>query len=246
MEARATVEFRENEMECLRLVLHAIKPWQTLIGGLIAIVAALLAVWNTTRTLRNAERLEQFRRSKKRQALRAVLPLVLSEVSDYAEKVTDELAEMDNQCDADKMLHHNAVAAPSFPSTPVDVIASLKEFIELADDDIDTKVVVSILRRMQVLQARARGLASDIRSNSGGVTLQHYIETLMLDSATIYAMASACFDYGRGKSESLPTKVDWGEIRSALNVMGCRDFEHATLHEHLDALAAADADPGLT
>src|SRR5947209_18563583 len=63
-----------------------IHGWQTLVAAVIAIVAAVVAWWNTSRQLRQVAALERARRSRKQAALRAVLPLALSEISNYASR----------------------------------------------------------------------------------------------------------------------------------------------------------------
>jgi hypothetical protein len=49
-----------------------LQPWQTLVAATIAILAAGVAWWNTTRTLRNTAKLDRQRRAQKQAALRAV------------------------------------------------------------------------------------------------------------------------------------------------------------------------------
>src|ERR1700731_1639960 len=76
-----------------------LQKWQTLVGAMVALSAAGIALWNTTRSLRQAQTLEQNRRDRKHAAVRAVLPLALAEISGYAEKSAYLLNEAIGYCD---------------------------------------------------------------------------------------------------------------------------------------------------
>ncbi|MGN6311723.1 MAG: hypothetical protein ACTHNN_19455 [Xanthobacteraceae bacterium] len=220
--------------------LEAIKPWQTLIGSLIAIAAALVAVWNTTRTLKNGRELEAFRRCKKRDAIRSVLPLALSEISDYAESCADALSPLEGKCD-EGLLHHHDVSAPELPPLPTSSIQVFSEFIEFADE-IDVSVVTRLVGKVQILQARLRSLRTKILQQSE-VTGESTIQDLIVDTAILYAYASACYDYGRGKVATMPTTIDWAGVRSALNNMGYWDFELPDIHKLIDQYQESGAVP---
>jgi hypothetical protein len=222
------------------LTLQDIQPWQTLIGGGIALLAALLAYWNTTRAVRNARKLELWRRSRKHAALRALLPLALSEISDYAERTIRPLNVLYDHC-VDGSLVHAGVAAPDFERVPSDVIRSLSDFIEYSDD-ADVQLFVRLIRRIQVYQARLRSLTSKLEDHDE-TSNESWIETMMLQGATIYAGAAAAFDYGRGKTDNLPKDADWAGVRSALKNLGLWDFEVPKLHELISKYEEAGAGP---
>jgi len=222
------------------VTLQDIQPWQTLIGGGIALLAAVLAYWNTTRAVRNARKLELWRRSRKHAALRALLPLALSEISEYAERTIKPLNVLHGHC-VDGTLVHAGVAAPDFERVPSDVIRSLSDFIEFSDDT-DVQLFIRLIRRIQVHQARLRSLATKIEDQDE-TSAESWIETIMLQGATIYAGASAAFDYGRAKTDKLPEDVDWAGVRSALNNMGLWDFEMPELHELISNYEEAGAMP---
>jgi hypothetical protein len=200
----------------------------------------MLAVWNTTRTVSNARKLELWRRSRKHAALRAVLPLALSEVSDYAERTTKPLLVLHGNC-INGTLIHAGVAAPKFEQVPLDVIRAFSEFIEFSDDT-DVQLFVRLIRRIQVHQARLRGLTDKIEDQDE-TSAEGWIEAMMLQSAIIYAGAAAAFDYGRAKTDKLPEDVDWAGVRSALDNMGLWDFEMPELHERISEYEKAGTKP---
>ncbi len=65
--------------------------WQTLAGAIVASIvattAATIAFHNTTRSIRNAEKLETWRRKRKHAALRAVLACVDRLLADQSQTV---------------------------------------------------------------------------------------------------------------------------------------------------------------
>ena len=74
------------------------KQWQTIIAAMIALLAAFIAWKNTNRQIENANNLERQRQARKRAALRAVLPLALSSVADYAQKSAKFLRALHGLC----------------------------------------------------------------------------------------------------------------------------------------------------
>src|SRR5438046_5749031 len=63
--------------------------WQTLIGGLIAIGAALYAGRYVKKQIGAGERIEDDRLDRRAKAVRAILPLTLTKFIDFAEECTN-------------------------------------------------------------------------------------------------------------------------------------------------------------
>jgi hypothetical protein len=149
-------------------ILDSIEPWQTSIGAVIALCAAGLAFWNTTRTLRNSEKLEIQRRRQKQIALRAVLPLALSEIAGYAVSVGRTLSELHSSC-VDGVLVHASAVPVTFDTAPRVVISILADFIEYSDQ-LDVQLFAHLIRRIQVQQARLGALSRDIARSHGSTS----------------------------------------------------------------------------
>jgi hypothetical protein len=107
------------------------KGWQTLIAAFIAIIAACIAWWNTTRQIHNTAELERLRRSRKQAALRAVLPLALSEITNYAAQTSYMLRGLLVSIMANRsapiVIPGDPAERPQLPSSTIEVIA---DFIE--------------------------------------------------------------------------------------------------------------------
>jgi hypothetical protein len=223
-----------------RVTFADIQPWQTLIGSSVALVAIVVAYLNTSRTLAKTERLEQHRRERKQIALRALLPLALSEICKYAEKTAEGLVDLYRAC-ANGVLVHTGISAPTFPSMPGDVIKSLSEFIEYSDE-IDVQILVDAVRKLQIVQARINGLSSKLKDASD-VSSQHWIETLIIDCSILYARTAAAFDFSRGEKSELPREIGWDNVRSSLKNMSLWDFEFPSIHAHVTLLENAGSNP---
>jgi hypothetical protein len=218
----------------------SLQPWQTLIAATIALLAAGIAWWNTTRILRNTEKLDRQHRAQKQSALRAVLPLALSEVVTYAADSAGLLANLHRNCQ-NRVLMHGQRHSLTFTQLPGDLITTLAEFIEFSDD-LDVSLFKNLLRRIQVQQSRFRSLAADLQ-RPHGTTSASWIEQIILDTAAIYGGAVAAFDYARQERDELPNDVTWQGVRTALNVMGLWRNNMPTVHTIIDRRERTSSGP---
>jgi hypothetical protein len=229
-------------------IFDAIRPWQTLIGAVVAVsaafFAALIAWKNVGRQIRQAADLEKQRRSRKQIALRAVLPLSLSAISEYGEQVTQAFHNLLGQC-VEGSLPHIGVQVPPFPEAPSSTIEALAEFIEYSDT-LNIQLFENLLSRIQVLSARTRALLSDIaNANDVQIITSYWIETNMIQAASVYAGAARAYDYGRRRSNDLPTDVSWDGVRQALRNMRMYDDDIPRVYEIIDRLAQQSDGPTL-
>jgi len=218
--------------------LQDLQPWQTLIGSGVAFLAIAVTYLNTSRTLAKTQKLEEYRRTRKQEALRAILPLALSEVCQYAEIVCQRLLPLVNSC-ANRLLIHDGITAPTFPLLPPDAIKSLSDFIEYADE-IDVQLPVALVRKLQILHARLTGLVSKME-DAGDVTQESWLESMVIDCAVLYARAAAAFEFSRGEKRDLPAAIDWGNVRLALKNMGQWDDEIPAVYKTIDQYEASGA-----
>lgn len=229
--------------------IEAIKPWQPLIGSILAIAAALLATlfaWkNVGRQIQHAGNLEKQRRSRKQMSVRAVLPLALSAISDYAQGIAQALHGLLEQCVGGSLPVHIKVVVGNFPSTPIDTIRNLAEFIEYSDD-LDINLFENLLARIQILSARVRDLAADIDDPDHGQTiLARWIETNIIQTASIYAGVAQAYGYARRRTEDLPNDVTWDNVRHALRSMRLYDDIVPTVFKIIDERSEQSSGPDL-
>ena len=195
-----------------------IKAWQTLIGATVASIAATVAVWNTTRSLSAAERLETQRRRQRQAAIRAMLPLALSQIVEYAGKSARRLEELLEESSSENFDPDVACRAvlEELPSAALDTLA---EFIEFTDEG-DLRLIASTIAWIQVHSARVRGLVDNRVDFYLISPINAYsIRSSIIDAASIAAGASAYFDYARRRASFLPGPVKWASVVAALHEM---------------------------
>jgi hypothetical protein len=207
--------------------LTVLQQWQTLVGAMVAIAAALIAVANTTRTLRQNKQLERQRRNRKHDAIRAVLPIALAQISDYAEHSARGLNELVGHCDGETLPQATAQRGLIEP-LPSDTLETLTDFIEYSDD-LDVSIVVSTTTWIQIHDSRVRSLVKRNREPAGVV--RSNLESSIIDAASIYAGAGAVYDYARRRGTKLPRTLTWDAVRNALRNMSFWDDQHPRLYE---------------
>ncbi|NEI20546.1 hypothetical protein GUK30_14120 [Rhizobium leguminosarum] len=190
----------------------------TLVTGFAAVGAAYLSVRAVHAQISQAEQIEAGRNAAKRAANRAVLPLSLAALSQYADRNTSLLQVLLKSC-VDQILPQ-AVRIPHFAQIPSGVVAAVKEMIEYLDDD-ERKVFVHLLVAVQVQSSKLTGLAEE--HDRGQLTLATNLQSYIIGQAEIYARAASLYNFGRGATDEMPLGLKRSEIGSALFLVGIRD-----------------------
>jgi hypothetical protein len=214
-----------------------LQAWQPLIAASIAStvasIAAYIAFSNTSRSLRHAEHLEQNRRYRKHAATRAVLPLALSQVTGYAERSARALDELVARC-IDEELPSMTAPENLVQPLPSETLKTLGEFIEYSDA-LDVNILEATVAAIQIHDSRLRDLIEVNRDPSGdGVVHQTQIESYMIDAASIFAGASANYDYARRRQSQLPAQLLWDKVINALTNMRYWDEERPRLYAEIE------------
>lgn len=196
-----------------------LKDWQPLVAAAVAFTGASIAAYvaynNTKKTLQHSEKLEQQRRQRKHAATRAVLPLALAQLTDYAEQSAFLLRGLLGKFEKE-VLPSGAISEGAVPRLPSETIKSISEFIEFSDS-VDTRVLENTIAWVQIHDSRIRGMVKDdSHSSSKRLTLKINVEEYILDAATIYAGAVAVYNYSRRRQDGIPSTIGWGDVRRAL------------------------------
>lgn len=208
-----------------------LQRWQTLVGATVAMIAAAIAYYNTTRSIKHARQLDSEKRARKHAALRAVLPLALSDITRYAAATVNELKELIERCDRDALPKNSASSALSAEAVPSKSLDGLAEFIEYSEA-MDARLIEITLARIQIHQARLQALLVSDRSAHSVVT-RHQLESLIVDAAIIYAGASSYFAYARRAVEHPPLELSWDSVTGALHNMSVWADAYPRVHEDL-------------
>jgi hypothetical protein len=218
---------------------NAVQEWQILIAGMVALAAAFAGGAYITEQIRAlnsqvhrqfeaSQNLENERRGRKFDAARAVLPLTLSNLCEYAAHCGGALKTMLGHQLDDKI--PNDIEIPDLPDLPRDVIDEMRNVVEFGEEKI-SKAAATLIRELHYKTARLKNLWQDYRAPGHHVTPVVAVESLVLDMAVIYARAIALFDYARGETEEVPgdpTKLD---VVAALNQIGFLEAEYQRIHD---------------
>lgn len=200
--------------------------WQTLIAGLLAVLAAGFTAWLVSGQLVEQRRQvklqrEQFveqravddRRLKRQlRAARAVLPPILSEICEYAKDVSAGLATVYPEMP----MTHSPIGRITFRRFPQEAVAVLQLNIESLDEGPVVERIASILREAQVLDARNRGLVAE------GHADRDMIGACLNQCVSIYARAESLFDFARGHGDDLGPDDLWEAAFRAFDLLNIR------------------------
>ena len=195
--------------------------WQTLITGILALIAAGVAAKIGQGQLAAAKgqinlqrELDARARQARLRAARAKLPLALSRVCSYASGIAKELQPFHGASDMDVVFNHLTAKRPAaldaFPDHPIAVLEAVIEFVE---DEAVAQRIESILREAQVMDARLQQLDSDHVSKM-------WVESIMLQAASIYARAESLFYYARNQAQSVSQENLWERTFAAFTMFG--------------------------
>jgi hypothetical protein len=100
------------------------------------------------------------------------------------------------------------------------------------------------LARIQVQSARISDTYETIRSaDSTLIIIKHNIESYLIDTAMIYAGASALFDYSRRRKSELPTEISWDDVRKVFFTYHFDNDDYPSLLEHVSLIEKGGSKP---
>lgn len=207
--------------------LCTIYDWQTLVGAVLAVLAAAGGAFLLWKQISLAKVHEEERRRRRFAAARATMPLLLSAICAYARDVASAL----------KSVHPAAgqygfgadSLALSVPNLPGELTPALERLIESTGDDDLAQCIADLLSQLQVINARISEIPR-LGTATGG--LQLMIEDYMIQTASIYAAASSLFGFARREATD-PSSSEKMSVKSALNLLEIREHEFDRLHETL-------------
>lgn len=198
--------------------------YQTLVSGLLAVLAASGAVWTgqaQVRAVRDqiaaSQKQANLDRASRHRAARATLPVTLSAICEYAQATGQALnsewpgaAKRYPESHDGTRVSRITVSLPDFPS---ELLRSLERVVETTDANDVAECIESILREVQILAARTRPLArgADITTDD--------LAGFIIQAAAIYARAETLFTYARRRTEGVNNADLWGRLDAALHVM---------------------------
>ena len=175
----------------------ALSEWQTLIGAVLALVAALWTVHEMRKQTRGNDTRHLNELQRKKLAARAQMPDALIEMSEYVRKSCEYL-----------------VSGAAKPAAPVGATSTLKAVIEHIDTK-EAEKTFELISWYQVQHARLMGSENPKAAEKAD---------LLYDAALLQAKVNRLFDYARNEPEEpLPDQLSQeeliGSLKNAVTVM---------------------------
>jgi hypothetical protein len=196
---------------CSHFTIENIKEFQTLISGVLAIIAALMGglfVWYQSRsTMREEDR----KRRAKFDAVRATLRHSLSDLSDWAETNIATLNRL-FLADGSAEKFSDAYSNIEWKAVPSKTILHFQELIEFGANDNLHKYLLNMLDQVQIIQARLRGIKSPMRPSARlhNPEISSHIE----DSMILLTWVDSLFPFADGEESSAPNTPNWNRLPS--------------------------------
>lgn len=202
--------------------------WQTLIGGLIAIGAALYAGRYVRKQIAASERIEAHRVRKREMAARAVLPLTLTKFVDFSEECADLIRRLHGTDIPPQSISGIALSAPAISQT---AITDLERTIEAATDEVAVETLTKLAGHTQVLHSILGDLVARTNARGNGALRRDPNRPAWeLRTARVHAAASGMFRWARGEVTT-PDEVTWDKIDQSLGILNIGDEAVAGLIE---------------
>ncbi len=182
--------------------------YQSLIGAIATLVAAYFAYRAVRRQIDQNERHAHDRVVRDADAAKAVLPLSLTAVCDYAVECMQQLAAAATPADAQMPWPPHEL--PTFPSA---VISPLEAGVRHADR-VQAKMISDLILTAQIQSSRLKKLSMIMNATYGASYRNYNIENGIYDAAALYARAAALFDFARDGYMRLDTTAV--ELKSGL------------------------------
>ena len=162
-----------------------------------------------------------------------MLPLALTQISDYAERSARALDSLVKKC-VEELLPPMVASEDVIQKLPAETLKTLSEFIEYSDT-VSTTLIEETVSRIQIQDSRLRSLLDDnLDPSEPRLILKTEIQGNIIDAASIYAGTAAVYDFARRLQDQLPPTISWEAVRGALRNMRFYDDEYPELHALLN------------
>lgn len=193
----------------------SIHKWQDLAGAAIALLAAIYGANYVLSQIRQADRIEAERNRRAAAAARAVLPLSLNDISEYARAVIKAVTPLLGKVGK---IRTPRGGLADLPVLPTEVVRDLQAFILTAPDEPGEQVA-QIISELQVLATNADFAWRNLQTPRGQAVMADTLQVIVARAALIDARVSALFPYARRETNDTP-RVRPKDAATALNLSG--------------------------
>ncbi len=203
-----------------------IERFQTLLTGILAIIAALMGGRYVAKQINASDQQERQRIARKLRAAQAVAPLSLSELSNYCRNCGSMLlAVYSHKNSAGEIPVGTPVA--NVPKIPRNTIDDLRAIAEHAPPEV-SRAAARVLANLQIQHSRLSSLSEEIQSERSLVAAET-IADLGILTAQVSAGGDRFFVYCRELEDKL-TGSTWEGLYSALHNTGWDIDDHSEVY----------------
>lgn len=190
--------------------IDALYLWQGLVGGLLTLLAAILAATMVWRQITQVERLERRRREARQRSARALLPHQLDLALDYARSGAHYAWDLRQRtivgfAPVDLVFSPNPPSPPKLtPDLPAKLAASLEALIEPSA----VSRLADILEDLQVVNARLQSTTTNPHQWN-----ESSLSELTVNCLIVGELAKSLYDFARRHVERAD-EVTWGKVRN--------------------------------
>jgi hypothetical protein len=213
----AGMKFCGLQASCYVNVLY---NWQTLIGGIVAIGAAIYAGRYVKKQINISERIEDNRLDRRANAVRAILPLTLTKFIDFAEGCTNTIRRIQGPSFGPP----SGVMLPmQAPQIPQQAINDLERAIEATRNDLAVEIMTRLAGHSQVLHSIINDLVVEVNARGNALRrVDPNMPSFKIRTARVHAAASTLFSWARGETEA-PEQPTWDHIATSLALLNIDD-----------------------
>lgn len=195
-----------------------IYQFQSLISGLLAIVAAIAGGFFVLNQTSQQERRDAEARTLTHRAVRTLLPHILSDVIAYSEECMAILDYLRRCADEDGVIKRG-VNPPSLPTTLSAITGQLYQVLrEGPEQSADYCAALQVALQIQFAQLEMHYDAA-VGPRSYLISDIHNITSVAMLTAAIYARSEKLYDFARGKTDDAPAPLLNSDVISAFSKM---------------------------
>ena len=205
------------------IVEYFLYRYQAFLAGGVAIAAAIIGANLVRLQIVHDSNLAKDARDRKARAARAVLPLALTSLVEYASESFRAMQKLREQCD-DHLLPSPVPEPPAIVEFPENTLDPMAAYIEHTDDEVAT-ALATLIAKLQIQRSRSLETlrhAAGIKARA--MVLDINVESYMIDAAEIYARTSALFDHAR--HGAAPDPIVGASVAGAMRLLGLDDLKY--------------------
>jgi hypothetical protein len=203
--------------------------WQTEVAAAFAFAAAGIGAAVILHQTQEQQNADQRQRKRTANAIRASLPLVLSELSDYeascAKSLEILLPPLVTGRVAQQTLH--------FPSLSVGLVSQITEWIAVSEE-AEGEAFVHLLHRLQIQQARLRDMSARALGKNGTMPTNHEVIKAIMAASAIHARCGRLFPFARRAQTLADASISSQQVKDSVFLIGISNAFDPQLEKLID------------